>query len=120
VGELRRERFTREFAKHALEWDLAREPEPVETDGTLIFPDFALWRRDRPRQRWLLEIIGFWTADYLRHKLARLRAARLSNLIVCIDADRNCTDEELPPDAPVIRYRRKIDVEEVLRIVQGR
>lgn len=111
------ERFAREFGKHAPEWDLAREPEPVEADGTLIFPDFALWRRDRPQQRWLLEIVGFWTPDYLRHKLARLRAARLSNLIVCIDADRNCTDEELPPNAPVIRYRRKIDVAEVLRAI---
>ena len=114
------ERFAREFSKHALGWDLAREPEPVEADGTLIFPDFALWRREQPQLRWLLEIVGFWTPDYLRHKLARLRAARLSNLIVCIDADRNCTDEELPPNSPVIRYRRKIDVEEVLRVVQGR
>jgi len=112
-------RFAREFGKLAPDWDLAREPEPVEADGTLIFPDFALWRRSQPRQRWLLEIVGFWTPDYLRHKLSRLRSARLSNLIVCIDAERNCTDEELPSNAPVIRYRRKIDVEEVLRIVQG-
>lgn len=113
------QRFAREFAKHAADWDLAREPEPVEADGTLIFPDFALWRRDRPRRRWLLEIVGFWTPDYLRHKLARLRAARLSNLIVCIDADRNCTDEELPPNTPVIRYRKKIEVAEVLRVLEG-
>lgn len=113
------ERFVREFGKHAPDWDLVREPEPVEADGTLIFPDFALWRRDQPQRRWLLEIVGFWTPEYLRHKLSRLRAARLSNLIVCIDAERNCTDEELPPNAPVIRYRRKIDVTEVLRVVEA-
>ena len=111
-------RFAREFGKLAPEWDLAREPEPVEADGTLIFPDFALWRRDMPKRRWLLEIVGFWTPEYLRHKLARLRAARLSNLIVCIDVERNCADEELPPNAPVIRYRRKIDVAEVLRVME--
>ena len=112
------ERFAREFAKHAPGWDLAREPEPVEADGTLIFPDFALWRREQPQQRWLLEIVGFWTPGYLRHKLARLRAAQLSNLIICIDAERNCTEEKLPPEAPVIRYRRKIDVAEVLHVLE--
>jgi predicted nuclease of restriction endonuclease-like RecB superfamily len=35
------QRFAREFARHAADWVLAREPEPVEADGTLIFPDFA-------------------------------------------------------------------------------
>jgi hypothetical protein len=112
-------RFAREFLKKAPEWDLVREPEPVEADGTLIFPDFALWRRDRPEWRWLLEIVGFWTPDYLRHKISRLRAARLSNLIVCIDTERNCVDEELPRSALVLRYRRKIDVEELLRILEA-
>ena len=113
------ERFATEFARHAPDWDLAREPEPIEADGTLIFPDFALWSRRRPDRRWLLEIVGFWTPDYLRRKLARLRTARLSNLVLCIDADRNCTEEELPPGAPVIRYRRKIEVSEVLSVLEA-
>jgi len=114
------ERFAREFGKLATNWDLVREPEPVRAAGTLIFPDFALWRRDSPKRRWLLEIMGFWTPDYLRAKLTRLRAARLTNLILYIDEERNCADEELPKNAFVVWYRRRIDAEKVLRIVERR
>jgi len=113
-------RFAREFSKLAPNWDLIREPEPVRADGTLIFPDFALWRRDSPKRRWLLEIVGFWTPHYVRNKLARLRAALLTNLILCIYEERNCADEELPQNAFVVRYRRKIDAEKVLDIVERR
>ena len=111
------QRFAREFARRAPGWDLTREPEPVVAEGTLVYPDFALWPRDRPERRWLLEIVGFWTPAYLQHKLRRLRAARLENLVLCIDAERNCGDGELPPGAAVIRYRRHIDVDQVLAVL---
>ena len=67
--------------------------------------------------KWLIEIVGFWTPDYLRNKLARLRSARVSNLILCIDEDLNCGEEALPPDARAIFYRRLVDPGDVLRIV---
>ena len=86
------ERFAREFRKLAPEWDVVREPEPINADGTLIFPDFALQCRANPARRWLLEIVGFWTPEYVARKLARYRSARLSNLILCIDEERNCAE----------------------------
>ena len=113
------QRFAREFGRLAPDWELVREPEPVEAAGTLIFPDFALWPREKPQSRWLLEIVGYWTPDYLARKLARLRAARLSNLILCIDEERNCTGDELPPQARVIRFRRKVDARDVLRLIEA-
>lgn len=112
------ERFARDFRRAAPEYDLIREPEPVPAGGTLIFPDFAVRRRGDPRRRWLIEIVGFWTADYLRRKLSHLRAAGIPDLIVCIDADRDCGRDELPRDAAVVRYRKRIDVQEVLRAMQ--
>ena len=112
------ERFARDFGRLAPDWELVREPEPVEACGTLIFPDFALWPREKPKSRWLLEIVGYWTPDYLARKLARLRAARLSNLILCIDEERNCTGDDLPPQARVVRFRRKVDARDVLRIIE--
>jgi uncharacterized protein len=110
-------RFARDFARLATDWDLVHEPEPIDADGTLIFPDFALWRRDRPDRRWLLEIVGFWTPDYLHHKLTRLRAAGLDDLVLCIDAERDCATEDVPESAHVIRYRRRIDAKAVLRVL---
>jgi predicted nuclease of restriction endonuclease-like RecB superfamily len=52
---------------------------------TLIFPDSALQHRSDPTRRWLLEIAGFWTLDYVTRKLALYRSARLPSLILCID-----------------------------------
>lgn len=112
-------RFAREFARATADWELVREPEPLAALGTLVFPDFAITHRRDPARRWLLEIVGFWTADYVRRKLAHLRAARVPRLIVCLDAARDCGDRPLPPECPVLRFRRRIDPADVLRIIEG-
>lgn len=111
------ERFAREFRQLAPDWDVVREPEPIPADDTLIFPDFALEHRSNPSRRWFLEIVGFWTPDYLTRKLARYRSARLSNLILCIDESRNCAEAELPPGARVVRFRRWVDAAAVFRML---
>lgn len=98
---------------------MVREPEPVEAGRVLIFPDFGLVHRRDSRRRWLLEIAGFWTPDYLERKLAVYRAADLRNIILCIDEDRRAGDDVLPPAARIVRFRRRIDVQEVLRIVSS-
>jgi uncharacterized protein len=110
------QRFARDFAKAAPDWDIIREPEPLAIGDRLIFPDFALVHR-RDRRRWLLEIVGFWTPQYLDHKLDLLRQVRLDNLIVCIDRERNCAAEELPARARVIHYRKAIRPADVLAII---
>jgi hypothetical protein len=111
------ERFAREFRRIAPEWDVVREPEPIAVDHTLIFPDFALQQRSDPGRRWLLEIVGFWTPDYVTRKLALYRKALVSRLIFCVDEARNCADGDLPPGALVVRFRRRVDPAAVLRAI---
>ena len=67
---------------------------------------------------WLLEIVGFWTPDYVARKLALYRSARLSNLILCIDEERNCAEADVPSGALVVRFRRRVDAAAVLRVVE--
>jgi predicted nuclease of restriction endonuclease-like RecB superfamily len=62
--------------------------------------------------------VGFWTADYVARKLALYRGAHLSNLILCIDEDRNCAEADLPPEALVVWFRRQVDAAAVLRMVE--
>lgn len=112
------ERFARDFRRAAPDWDVIREPEPVRAGGTLVFPDFALQHRADSRRRWLLEIVGFWTADYVTRKLAHYRAAGLTNLILCIDEDRDCADGDLPAGARLVRFRRRIDIDVVRKLVE--
>jgi predicted nuclease of restriction endonuclease-like RecB superfamily len=111
------ERFARDLKRAAPDWDLVREPEPVPAGRTLIFPDFLLRHRLCPQRRFFVEILGFWSADYLLRKLALLREAGLGNLILCVDESHG--DELLPPDllpseARIVRFRRRIDPRLVL------
>ena len=103
------ERFARDLRRVAPDWDLVREPEPVPAAGTIVFPDFLLRHRLCPERSFLVEIMGFWSADYVARKLSLLRQVRLANLILCIDETRACSDGELPAAARVVRFRRRID-----------
>jgi predicted nuclease of restriction endonuclease-like RecB superfamily len=113
------ERFAREFRRLAPAWDVIREPEPIAAASTLIFPDFALEHRADATRRWFLEIVGFWTPDYVTRKLALYRRARVPQLILCIDEDRNCAEADLPAGARVIRYRRRVDAAAVLHAIES-
>jgi predicted nuclease of restriction endonuclease-like RecB superfamily len=93
------ERFARDFSRLALDFDLLREPEAVAVDGAWIFPDFLIRHRRHPERAFHLEIIGFWTPEYLDRKLRSLSRAGLSRLILCVDQARNCGEGELPPHA---------------------
>jgi hypothetical protein len=53
--------------------------------------------------------MGFWSADCVVRKLARLRHALLGNLIRCLDESRASADGALPADARVLRFHRRVD-----------
>lgn len=114
------ERFAKDFGKLALDWEIIREPEAAAVPGGWIFPDFLLRHRRDPERRALLEIVGFWTPEYLRHKLDTLRQANLGRIILCIDAARNCADEDLPEQADVVRYKRRVPAARVLKLLEHR
>ncbi|MBA3817356.1 MAG: DUF790 family protein [Deltaproteobacteria bacterium] len=112
-------RFSRELSRRAPRWRILREPSAIDAGGRLAFPDFMLEHREASDRRWWLEIVGFWTSDYLHHKLATYRAARLPRVILCIDAKRTVEARDLPADARIIRYVKRIPVEQVLAIIDG-
>jgi predicted nuclease of restriction endonuclease-like RecB superfamily len=112
------ERFARDVARLAPDWDVVREPEAVRAGTTLVFPDFLLRHRIHGARRVLVEIAGFWTPDYLANKLARLRQAELPPFILCVDEERACALGELPASLSVVFFRRKVDAAAVLRRVE--
>lgn len=110
------QRFIRGFAALAPHWDVIREPVAVAVGDGLIFPDFELLQR-ATGERWLLEIVGYWTPEYLRKKFAALQAAEIKNLILCIDEARCCDGTAHELTELVVRYRRHVDPRAVLAIV---
>ncbi len=111
------ERFARSFARLTSHWEMVREPTAFSIGSSLVFPDFEL-RHRITGMSWLLEIVGFWTAEYIERKLAALREAKIQNLILCIDEARGCADDEMPVSATVIRFRRTIDPRAVLAVLE--
>lgn len=90
-------------------WELSRETDAIAVGQRVFFPDFTLRRGG---ESVLVEVVGFYTPEYLRSKLDALRAARLQRLIVCIDESLACDDGDVP--GTVIRFKRRIDAAALL------
>src|ERR671917_18382 len=64
------EKFAKRFEQAETGWRLTREPDPlVLSNGGAFIPDFLFEKYDR---KIYLEIVGFWTKDYLERKLQKL------------------------------------------------
>ena len=64
------EKFANRFEQVANGWRLIREPDPLIVSGGRAFiPDFMIQKYDR---RIYLEIVGFWTKEYLQKKIQKL------------------------------------------------
>lgn len=111
------ERFARDFSRASLDWDLVREPEPFEACGTLVFPDFAIVHRRDASKRLLLEIVGFWTPEYLREKFRRLRELTGVSLILCVNQKLNCSAGELPAHSQIVWFQKRIEPADVLAVI---
>lgn len=101
------ERFARDFAKVAPDWELSREPAAIAVAGTLVFPDFGLRHEGRT---WLVEIVGFWTPEYVQRKFDAYRG---SGVLLCVDERLGC-GRPSESDLAVVWFRRRIDPEQVL------
>lgn len=112
------EKFASDFGRLAPDWDIVREPNVVDIGDGFIFPDFLLRHRRRPNQSYVVEIVGFWTREYLEKRLESLRTARIDRLILCVDADRNCGDADLPADARIVRFRKRVPAAAVLALIE--
>ena len=113
------ERFAGDIARLAPDWDLLREPEPLRAAGTLIFPDFLLRHRLHPRRQVLIEIVGFWTPQYLTGKLEKLRPDRHG--LPPLRRRGSRLRHRRPAGRPTSRwsaFRRRIDAAAVLREVE--
>jgi hypothetical protein len=86
---------------------------------TLVFPDFAVIHRRDPSKTFLLEIVGFWTPEYLREKLDRMRLILHNTpLILCIDRGLNCGKREMPAHARIVWFQKRIDPQSVLAAIE--
>jgi len=63
------EKFARTFNALNTGWVLRREPEPLIVGRHVLIPDFSF---EKEGSKAYLEIVGFWTKEYLERKLSKL------------------------------------------------
>jgi predicted nuclease of restriction endonuclease-like RecB superfamily len=102
-------RLARELARAAPELQLTPTPPLIVAGGEVACPDLLVERGER---RCYVEIVGFWTAEHVRRKLAVYRAASVS-IIVCLDASGACGDDEQPAEA--VLFRKHVAALEIVR-----
>jgi predicted nuclease of restriction endonuclease-like RecB superfamily len=91
-------------------WRLERESEILHRGQKVFVPDFT-FRHDDGR-RVLMEIVGFWTPDYLRAKFETLGTFADVPILLAVAQPAQEALPELPPGA--IPYKTALKVKDVL------
>ncbi|MGA8842312.1 MAG: DUF790 family protein [Nitrososphaeraceae archaeon] len=124
------EKFANKFEQSANGWKLVREPEPlVVSDGRAFIPDFMFQKYDK---KVYLEIVGFWTKEYLERKLHKLNdivSSKSIDLFIAVNEDLACAKilrtnfqdriisykNELVPVKILLNHLKTIDQQQIER-----
>lgn len=104
-------RLVADFRALGSRYTLTREPIALRLGSTFAFPDFVA-RAEGARV--IVEIVGFYTRDYLEKKW-RTYAASDVPLVLCVD---EAAADEVPPGRfEVVTFRRRIDPARLLSAI---
>jgi hypothetical protein len=102
--------IARKFGQAREGWTLVREGAVLQAGKSLIVPDFVFNHEDGTRVT--LEIVGYWTPEYLADKLKTLSAVRGMNLIVAVPRHLAVRAGTLP--AAVLPFKRRLLLRDLL------
>ncbi|AEH38805.1 DUF790 family protein [Halopiger xanaduensis] len=100
-----------------LDWTLVREPEPLATGTRVMIPDFA-FEYEHTDFRVYLEIMGFWTPEYVDKKLAQLEGLEDVDMLVAVDESLGVGEEIAARDHRAIPYSGSVRVKDVVDVLQ--
>jgi predicted nuclease of restriction endonuclease-like RecB superfamily len=106
--------FAARIASLADGWDVTREPTILRAGETVMIPDFGF---ERGAHDLYLEIVGFWTPEYLQEKIEKVRVVESeAPLLLAVNERLNCTEDDFAGADEVFFYDpdRKVPVKPVL------
>ncbi len=104
------EKFARHFAALGSGWRVKREPEPLVVGRHIMIPDFGF---EKDGMKAYLEIVGFWTEDYLSKKIQKLKQVNERNMIIAVDKNLSCSRiKELKME--IIFYEKEIPLKPII------
>ncbi|QZX98876.1 DUF790 family protein [Halobaculum rubrum] len=109
--------FAARFRALDLDWDLTREPEPLEVGASVMIPDFAFEYRHAD-YRVFFEVMGFWTPEYVEKKLAQLADVEDVELVVAVDESLGVGEEIAARDHRVVTYSGTVRVKDVVDVLR--
>ncbi len=105
--------FAQSFIAMETGWNLTREPEPIPVGRHVMIPDFSFQKGDA---KVYMEVAGFWTPSYLRHKLKQLSLVRNVDMIVAADERLACQKlDKIGAKLNVVYYKGEVPLKPVLR-----
>jgi predicted nuclease of restriction endonuclease-like RecB superfamily len=110
------ERFATAFKSLDIGWTLRREPCALITKaGTgVIIPDFVFEKGDL---KVYMEIVGFWTENYLKKKFEKLNAVK-DRIIVAVDETLVCSRLKEKENMNLIYFKNKIPMNKIVKILK--
>lgn len=111
------ENFATRFQALKSGWCLRREPEPVPAGKHVIIPDFSF---ERQGVKVYMEVVGFWTAEYLRRKIEKLKKIDVK-MLIAVDETLACeklAKLEKRAKLNIVYYRKKIPLASILRYLE--
>jgi predicted nuclease of restriction endonuclease-like RecB superfamily len=105
------ETFARRWGEKREGWTLQREGEILHQGQKVFLPDFVLRHQDG--RTVLLEIVGFWTPEYLQAKFQTLRLFEGHSILLAVAEPARRQMANLPPGA--IPFKTVLRPAEVLR-----
>jgi predicted nuclease of restriction endonuclease-like RecB superfamily len=89
----------------------------LDLGAEVMIPDFALEHPDGRRA--ILEIVGFWTPEYLSEKLEKIHAADVDNLILAVSERLDCAEEDFGAAADrVVWFKTGIHVYDIVDLAE--
>jgi uncharacterized protein len=105
-------KFAKSFLSYGTGWALKREPEPLVAGTHVLIPDFLF---EKDGMKVYLEVVGFWTPQYLERKVAKLGSIAGVDMIVAAEESLACSKlERLRGKALVIYYKREVPLKPII------
>jgi predicted nuclease of restriction endonuclease-like RecB superfamily len=99
------------------EWELVREDDVFDLGAEVMIPDFAIEHPDG--RRVILEIVGFWTPEYLDAKLEKIRQVEADNFVLAVSERLDCASEEFGRGADrVLWFKTGIHVYDLVELAE--
>jgi uncharacterized protein len=112
------EKFARSFLSFGTGWALRREPEPLIAGTHVLIPDF---RFEKDGMRVYLEVVGFWTPEYLTRKIDKLSSIAGVDMIIAADESLACSKlDRLKGKALVIYYKREVPLKPIIEHLRAK